>query len=350
MSGVTDTPMANAQTPENPVATPQVLRPRHLIGVRDVGRRTGLIVAWAILVLVFSILRPNIFPTVGNFSSIFGAQSVVVMLGLALLIPITAGDYDLSIASVLTVSSLIVAILTAQDHWAVVPAAVVALLFGLVVGLVNGIVSVAFDIDPFIVTLGMSTALEGVALWISNSNTISGLSPGLVAVVAGDHFLGLPLEFYMAIAGALIIFYVLEFTPVGRRLLFVGRNRTVSKLSGIKVARVRIGGLATSGFIAALAGIMYAGTTGSADPTAGSAFLLPAFAAVFLGATSIVPGRFNPWGTLIAVYFLVTGITGLEILGLPDFIQQIFYGGALVLAVVLSQVVKGRAARRESEL
>lgn len=345
MSLVTDTQKTVTST-----AKPSAPGPSRMVFYRDIGRRTGLVAAWAILVLVFGIMRPDTFLTIDNFASIFGAQSVVGMLALALLIPITAGDYDLSIASVLTVSSLIVAILTAQDHWAVVPAAIVALLFGLVVGFLNGVISVFFDIDPFIVTLGMSTALEGIALWISNSNTISGLSPGLVAVVAGDRFLGIPLEFYIALAGGLVVFYVLEFTPVGRRLLFVGRNRTVSKLSGINVARVRIGGLTTSGLVAALAGLMYAGTTGSADPTSGSSFLLPAFAAVFLGATSIVPGRYNPWGTLIAVYFLVTGITGLEILGAPDFIQQIFYGGALVLAVVLSQIVKGRAARRESAL
>jgi ribose transport system permease protein len=90
--------------------------------------------------------------------------------------------------------------------------------------------------------------------------------------------------------------------------------------------------------------VVYAGTTGGADPSSGAGFLLPAFAAAFLGATSIVPGRFNPWGSLIAVYFLVTGITGLQLLGVESFVQQLFYGGALILAVVLARVVRGRSA------
>jgi ribose transport system permease protein len=90
--------------------------------------------------------------------------------------------------------------------------------------------------------------------------------------------------------------------------------------------------------------VLYAGTTGGADPSSGASFLLPAFAAAFLGATSIVPGRFNPWGSFIAVYFLVTGITGLQLLGVESFVQQLFYGGALVVAVVLSRLIGGRAA------
>jgi len=118
--------------------------------------------------------------------------------------------------------------------------------------------------------------------------------------------------------------YVFEFTAIGRRLLFVGRGRSVARLSGVKVNRVRIG------------------TTGGADPSSSATFLLPAFAASFLGATSIMPGKFNPWGTLIAVYFLVAGITGLQLLGVPSFVQQLFYGGALLTAAALSQLARGR--------
>ena len=87
---------------------------------------------------------------------------------------------------------------------------------------------------------------------------------------------------------------------------------------------------------------MYAGTSGGAGPSSGASLLLPAFAAAFLGATSIMPGRFNPWGTLIAVYFLVTGITGLQLMGVQSYVQQLFYGGALLVAVALSQLARGR--------
>jgi ribose transport system permease protein len=115
-------------------------------------------------------------------------------------------------------------------------------------------------------------------------------------------------------------------------------------LSGIRVRRVRIGSLAVSGLISAFAGVIYAGTIGAADPASGLQFLLPAFAAVFLGATAITPGRFNPWGSLIAIYFLITGITGFELLGINTFVQDLFYGGALVLAVVLSSIARRRRA------
>jgi ribose transport system permease protein len=108
------------------------------------------------------------------------------------------------------------------------------------------------------------------------------------------------------------------------------------------VGRLRWGALVASGVIATAAGVLYAGITGAADPVSGAEFLLPAFAAAFLGATSIVPGRFNPWGSFIAVYFLVTGITGLTLFGIQSWAQDMFYGGALVLAVTFSQIARRR--------
>jgi ribose transport system permease protein len=113
-------------------------------------------------------------------------------------------------------------------------------------------------------------------------------------------------------------------------------------LSGLDVGRLRFSAFVVSGAVSAIAGVMYAGTTGAADPTSGMSLLLPAFAAAFLGATSITPGRFNSWGTFIAVYFLATGITGLQLLGAQSFVQQLFYGGALIVAVALSQLMRGR--------
>jgi ribose transport system permease protein len=158
-------------------------------------------------------------------------------------------------------------------------------------------------------------------------------------------FLGVPLGFYYALILCAAIWYVLSYATVGRRLLFVGRGREVARLSGIAIDRVRLGGFVASGLMGAIAGVLYVGTTGAADPSSGLTFLLPAFAAAFLGATTINPGRFNPWGTMISVYFLVTGITGLSILGVSTFVQDLFYGGALVIAVTLSQIVRGREER-----
>jgi ribose transport system permease protein len=323
--------------------TPARVRSRPLTA--DLAERYALLVAWAITCVIFGILRPDTFLTTSNFTTIFGSQAILVVMTLALLVPLTAGDYDLSVAATMGLSAMTLAILNVNHHWSIWTAILAALVVGLVVGLINGALVVLLDIDSLIATLGTSTFIAGVILWISNSQTISGISDRLINIVVVDRFLGIPLEFYYGITLGLVMLYVFEFMPVGRRLLFVGRGRNVARLSGIRVSRLRWGALATSGVISAFAGVLYAGTLGSADPTSALSFLLPAFAAAFLGATTIMPGRFNPIGSIAAVYFLVTGITGLQLLGVQTFVQQLFYGGALVLAVALSQFARRRDAR-----
>jgi ribose transport system permease protein len=264
------------------------------------------------------------------------------VLSLALIIPLTAGDFDLSIASNLTLSSMIIAVLNAQLGWSLSGAMAVALLSGVVVGVVNAGFILYFRIPSLIVTLGTGTFISGVVLWISDSNTIGGIDMRLVQWVVVYRLFGIPLAFYYALLLCAAIWYFLGYTTAGRRLLFVGRSREVSRLSGIRVDHMRFYCLLASSLISSATGIMYAGTIGAADPNSGTTLLLPAFAAAFLGATSITPGRFNAWGTLIAVYFLVIGITGLSMLGIQTFVQNLFYGGALVLAVALSQLVRKR--------
>jgi ribose transport system permease protein len=203
---------------------------------------------------------------------------------------------------------------------------------------------VLVGIESIIVTLGMGTFVNGVVLWVSSSQTVSGVSSTLVDAVIVKEVLSIPLGFYYGLALCVLLWYVFDFTPMGRRLLVVGRNRRVAQLNGVRVGRVRWGALICSGLIGALAGVLYAGTIGGADPASGNTFLLPAFAAAFLGTTTIYPGRFNPWGSLVAVYFLVTGITGLQLLGVESFVQNLFYGGALIVAVVFSQLARRREA------
>jgi ribose transport system permease protein len=316
---------------------------RHRLG--GLAERSALVVALIGVIVVFGALRPDTFLTSANFSTILGSQAVLVVLTLGLIVALTTGDYDLSIAGVLSVSAMVVAVLNAEHGWPIWAAILAALSAGAAVGFVNGLFVLMFGVDSFIVTLGTGTLLQGVVLWISDSQTISGVSDGLVNAVVGSSFLGIPVAFYYGLALCIALFYVYEFTALGRRMLFVGRGRKVSRLSGFNVRRVRWGALITTATIAAAAGVLYAGTTGGADSTSGAAFLLPAYAAAFLGATTIVPGRFNPWGTLLAVYFLVTGITGLTILGAQSYIQNLFYGGALVLAVALSQFPRRKELR-----
>jgi ribose transport system permease protein len=312
--------------------------------VLDLVERYALLVVWGGVIVVFGILRPDTFLTTSNFSTIFGSQAVLVVLTLALLVPLTAGDYDLSVAATMGIAAMTLAILNVNHSWAIGWAIAAALGVGLLIGIVNGALVVLLGIDSLIVTLGTSTFISGVILWMSDSQTVSGVSFDLIDYVVVKQLFGIPLAFYYGIALGLVMFYVFEFMPIGRRLLFVGRGRSVARLSGIRVVRLRWGAFAVSGVISAFAGVLYVGTLGSADPTSALSFLLPAFAAAFLGATTIQPGRFNPIGSIAAVYFLVTGITGLQLLGVQTFVQQLFYGGALVLAVALSQLARRRDA------
>jgi ribose transport system permease protein len=314
----------------------------------DFGERLALPLAWLAIIIFFGAIRPSVFLTAANFETIFSSQAVLAVITLGLIVTLTAGDYDLSIASVTGMSAMIIAVLNVQHGWPVWLTVLVALAAGLLVGVVNGFVTVVFGIESLIVTLGMGTFVAGVTLWISNSNTVSGISQDLVNPIVVWRFLGVPVEFYYALGVALVLGYIMEFVPAGRRLLMVGRGREVARLSGMHVNRIRFLAFVCSGGIGAVGGVLFAGTSGAADPSSATVLLLPAFAAAFLGATAVFPGRFNVPGTLIAVYFLVTGITGLQLLGVQTYVQNLFYGAALVLAVVLSKLARGHRLRSAS--
>jgi ribose transport system permease protein len=295
---------------------------------------------------VFAVLRPSTFLSHASFVTIFGSQSVLVVLTLSLVITLFVGEFDLSVASILGLSATIIAQLNAVDGVGIGAAVVIALLSGIGVGLVNGLLVVALGVDALVATLGMGTLLVGLAMWMSNSITIGGISNALVNATRNEWF-GLPHSFYFGILLATGLWYVMDHTPLGRHLLFVGQGREVARLSGIRVDRIRLLAFVVSGFVSALAGVIVAGTLGAYQASQSPSYLLPAFAAAFLGSTVVKPGRFNPWGSVIAIYFLITGITGLVLLGLSGWINEVFYGGALVVAVTVSTVVRRQVAARE---
>jgi ribose transport system permease protein len=304
--------------------------------------RFALVGAWLGVIAGFTVALPGSFLSWTNFSVMFTTQSPAVMLALALIVPLTAGDYDLSVGATVTLSAILIGVL---NVWGAAPIGWVlpiALIAGGLIGAVNAFFVVVLRIPSLVVTLGTASLITGLVQWISNSSTIGGISPWLVRIVAEDQLFGLSLAFYYAVIAAALVWYVFTYTPLGQRLIFVGRGREVARLVGINVGRVRAGCLIASSMLAALAGILYVGVLGAADPVSGLNFLLPAFAAAYLGATSIVPGRFNAWGAFIAVYFLASGITGLSMLGIPLWVTNVFNGGALILAVTLSQFARGR--------
>ena len=307
--------------------------------------RYALLLAWAATIALFAALEPGIFLQAGNFTSMFSSQAVLVVLTYSLLVTLTAGEYDLSAAPVLTLSAMVVAILNGRQGMPIAPATVIALLAGGAAGALNGVLIVGVGIDSIIATLGTGTLISGIVLWISNSEMVSGISQTLVNLVIVPRLFGLSFGFVYAVLLTFVLWYVLEYTPVGLRLLFVGRGRRVARLSGINVERLRFGALVAGSLLAAFSGILYAGTSGAADPNSGDSFMLPAFAAAFLGSTAIRPGRFNARGSFAAVYFLVTGITGLSLMGIQIFIQDLFYGAALIVGVTLSLLVRRREQR-----
>jgi ribose transport system permease protein len=311
------------------------------VSAGNIAYRYALVFVWVAMAIVFAILRPETFPTSATIQTVFGSQSVLVVLTLALLVTLAVGEFDLSVASTLGLSATLIAKLNALEHWPLGVTVLVALVGGILVGLVNGFLVVYIGVDAIVATLGMGTLLLGIALAISNSVTIGGIDQTLLDA-ANQHFLGLPRSFWYGIVLAAIFWYVLQHTPLGRHLLFVGQNRDVSRLAGIRVDRIRLGAFVATGFLSALAGVILAGTLGAFQSSVAPTYLLPAFAAAFLGSTVVMPGRFNPWGSVIAIYFLITGITGLQLLGLSGWIEQVFYGGALIVAVTLSTLVRRR--------
>jgi len=329
------------QEPDGPPPAPPLAA--RVAGIGYWAERLALPAAWIALIIIYALTTPGTFLTWANVSNILGSQAVLFVLALAALMPSFTGDFDLSLGGVMGLTAMVAGVLNTEQHMSIAVACVIGVVVAVAAGCLNGFFVVTCDTNPLIVTLGSGSVFTGLIYFLAGSNTITGIDQSLSAVTFTDKLLGIPVEFYYALAAMLVIWYVSSFTPLGLRSVFVGQSRDVARLSGIRVSRIRWGGFVLGGLIAGLAGVLFLGTTGSADPTASGPYLLPAYAAVFLGATSIRPGRFNALGVGIAVYFLATGVNGLQLLGAADYVQQLFYGAALIIAVVLSRQLRRRA-------
>lgn len=304
------------------------------------GERLALPAAWLVVIVIFSIAASDRFPTSRNLGSVLGTQSALFILALAALLPAMSGDLDLSLGFSGALGAMVMAVLNVNHGWGIVPAALVAVLIGAACGCFNGLVIVKLKTEPFIMTLATGAVFNGFLLWVSNSQTIIGVARSLSTWTYATRIWVIPIQFFYAVAIMLVIWWVAEHTPLGVRWLFVGKSRDVARLSGIDSDLIRWGAFTGAGALAGFAAVVFVGNSGSMSPTAFSPYLLPAYAAVFLGATTIHPGRFNPVGTMIAVLFLATGVSGLRIIGQDDFTQQWFYGGSLVIAVAGSRYLR----------
>lgn len=300
--------------------------------------RYAVVFTLALFIVGFSVLLPKTFFTLGNFRTIVSSQAVLMMLALGLTLPLTTGEFDLSIGSMLGCAAVLCAYFTGQLHWPLWLVMIGVVGVGVIAGALNALFVVRIGVNAFIGTLGVSTILTGLTLAVSDGQILNTVAQPLVDFVQYQIF-GLALPVYFAFALALLLWRLYEYTPVGRHLFFVGEGREAARLVGLRVDRLRFGAFIASGAISAVAGIFTAGQLGAADPSVGPSFLLPAYAAAFLGATTIKPGRFNAWGTVVALYLLVTGVTGLELMGTSSWVQEMFNGSALLVAVTFARFV-----------
>lgn len=303
---------------------------------------------WVILIVVFSLMEPDTYPTTANFANVFGSNSVLLLVSLAVLIPLIIGEFDLSIGANVGLAGMVIALLNAHHQVPIPLACVVGVLIAMVVGLLNAVFIVGFETDTIIVTLASGTIVSGVVYWISGANTVSGLSLSISEWTFLHTLFGIPVEFYYGLVVLAVLWYFYRLTPLGEQALCVGQSRRVAKLSGIRVSRHRTGGFVLAGLLAGLAGILMVGTNGAADPTTGPTLLLPAFAGAFLGSTAVLPGRFNPLGAGIAVFFLASGVSGLQLLGATIYVQDVFYGAALLIAVTVGTLLRRQREGRAS--
>jgi ribose transport system permease protein len=218
----------------------------------------------------------------------------------------------------------------------------------------NGTVVVVMKIDSLIGTLATGFLVQAMVRWRTGLRTVSsGKLQGSFRDIAQNNIARFTAPVFYVLIVATALWYVLEHTATGRRLYAVGFNRDAARLASVRTERIRFLSLITSAFIAGVAGIVLASIQGSGSPTGGAEYLLPAFAAVFLGATQLKGGRFNAWGTIIGVLLLGVGVTGLGLAHQPQWVQDVFKGCVLIasLAVTGLQVRRagassGRSLRR----
>ena len=328
-------------TTAEPGGTAGGRRGRRLRGFNaGLDRFSGLYV-WAALILIFGLWVPDLFLTGSNFRIIASSQAVAAITALGLLVPVACGVFDLSVAGTLGVAETITIYMQAGGHgtWLGI---VCALAAGLGIGLVNAFVVIKLRVDSFIATLGMSSILLAAAEAITNSAYISAPTGTAFSGFGQKTIWGLPLPVFYMVGIGIVLWWVLEYTPVGRYLYGIGGNPQAARLAGVRVNRITTGAFITSGVVSAFAGLVLAAELGSGSPDVSSAYLLPAFSAVFLGATQIRPGRVNVLGTLIAIFLLATGVKGLQLAGAPGYISDLFNGAALIVAVALAARTRGR--------
>jgi len=290
---------------------------------------------WALFIAVFGVWTPRLFFTMATVHAVASEQAVAGVVAIAVLIPLAAGHYDLSVGATANLTGITAVVLQDSCHFPAAVAVLVALGVGLVVGIVNAVLVVRLGVSSFIATLGMGTILAAVEVIVSSNN-----QPPPPSSTAWNNFTqqsvgGFQIIVIYLFVLALFFWWLLEHTPAGRYLYAIGGNPDAARLSGVRVGRWTGASLILSAGVSGLAGVFFVSQAGP-SLSFGSTLLLPAFAAAFLGSTQLQPGKFNVWGTMIAIFVLATGVQGLQLVSGAEWLNDMFDGVALIVAVALA--------------
>lgn len=304
----------------------------------------GVILAMAATFAAFCAARPDAFFTIFTMKSIIRDAAPLLVVALGATVVLVMNEFDLSIGGLIGFAGTI-AVLLASDAKAgvgVVLSVAIALLFGAGLGLVSGTLVAYAGASSFIITIALGTVYQGADLQVLSQRTIFEEIPSSYLSVAGGTATGVSNQVFVALGALLLLYVFLEHTEAGRWMYAIGGNREAARLSGIRVRQLLTLGFVMVGIFAALGGVLVSSQAGAANPNSGLGFLLPAYAAAFLGSTMWRPGVFTVVGTLLGTLFLQIIGTGLTILNLTGPIVLMIQGGILALAVLLSRL--GRRA------
>lgn len=314
--------------------------------------RIGLPIFLVVLIVLFSAL-PSIgasFRSSANIHNVLANQSVTGLIALAMVIPLIAGYFDLSVAAIAGVSNVTVATLISAHGFSVGAALVAGVVVGVLAGAVNAALITGLNLDPFITTLGTYIFWAGALALYTGGLTIANGIPLDFSLWTTGKWLGLPKPFWVLMLVALLTWYVITQTPYGRQLAAIGSNETAARLAGIKTRRdVGISYL-LSGLLAGLAGALLTSSNGGGDASSAISYLFPALAAVFLGRTAIDPGHYNVWGTMLGLFVVAVAVNGFTLMGLAGSVTQMFNGVALVVSVALATLTARARERKAREV
>ncbi|WP_048645858.1 ABC transporter permease [Nitratireductor soli] len=304
--------------------------------------RYGTLIGLFAIVALFSVLSPGAFAKGSNLINITQQMSLLAIVALGATFVMSLAEFDLSVGAVVSMAG-IVSVSLFGAGWSILPVVLVTLAAGLAVGALSGLLIATYRMPSFIVTLAMGTIVGGVTFWISDGATLFGQIPVGFRDLGRGYLAGVPVLTLWALGATLFAAFMLDHTELGRRILAIGGNREAARLTGVRIVPNSIWAFGLCTFLAALAGLLLTARLGSAHPTGGNGFLLQAYAAAFLGMTAFRDGQTNALGTLLGAAIIAVVANGLTILGVPNYLQDIFTG-LIIIGAVLVRNIGGRSA------